>query len=170
MPSESRIFFRYKGPVAGSPSYTFSVPERFKEGDVLTAGAAQALSQLLAENVQDNMRKVFLTELAACMPGEMLETEAQTRIQASIDKYAANYEFILRHQPRAKLSTIELEARIIAKELVEAQQRQQGAELSEADRESAIEAASELEWVKNEAEARVQARAKITASAAEELL
>ena len=165
-----RVSFRLRGPVSGSPAYSFSIPARYAEGDVLTAGEAQALSQLMAENVQNNMRAKFLSELAGCMPGELLSQAQLADLQLAIETYAEKYVFLERHEPKPRLGAFEAEALAIATELVEIEARKAGRELAEAERAEAIAQAQKLDWVQSEARARVQARAEVAASAVEELL
>ena len=107
MPSP-RLTFRLRGPISGSPSYQFSVERRYAPGHQLTAGEAQALDQLRAENIQHNLRSVFASELAAVMPGELLSPDAIERVQGAIDSYAERYAFLEKHQSRGRPGAIGL--------------------------------------------------------------
>lgn len=64
----------------------FSVYVPFSEGDVLTAGEANALNQTFAENIRNNFAKTVKTHLDA----GTLDVEA---LQKALDDYQLEYEF-----------------------------------------------------------------------------
>ena len=164
------IAFRLRAPGIGGAAYSFTVPARYREGDILTDNEAAALNQLRTENIQNNMRKVFASEFAGVMPGELLSPEAIKRMQEAIERYAGKYEFPSRHIARPREGAIEKEARAIALEEVEIAARAKGTEFIESDCSVEIERIAGLDWVQAEARQRVQARAAIAAQGLEALL
>lgn len=60
---------------------TFSVPNPYEVGQVITAGEADALNQVLHENIRNNLAK---------------QAKAGTLSQAEVDAYADKYEFGVR--------------------------------------------------------------------------
>ncbi len=68
---------------------TFSVPVRYEEGHELTAGEASALNQTYHENIRNNLAKKVKEH-------EDGGTFDQATMQATVDAYAADYQFGIR--------------------------------------------------------------------------
>lgn len=68
---------------------TFSIPEPYGEGHVMTAGEANQLNQVLAENIRNNFaKKVSDAKEAGTLDGAAMQRE--------LDQYAQGYEFGVR--------------------------------------------------------------------------
>lgn len=65
---------------------TFSVFIPFSEGDVLTAGEANALNQTFSENIRNNFTKTVKAHVEA----DTLDKDA---LQTALDDYMADYQF-----------------------------------------------------------------------------
>jgi hypothetical protein len=151
-------------------SYPFTLAEPFRAGTVLTKGEAQALNALRAENIRNNVARVVHEAIAVLPEGTLLASETLAQLQARITQYDLSYQFLERHEPKARPGAIEAEARAIAQDGVLARRRQAGETLEGPEAEAEIDFASQSDAVLALARARVEARARVSASALEELL
>jgi len=105
---------------------TFNVPDRYTEGHVLTANEASALNQTYHENLRNNFAKKVKDA------GESPDVEA---LQASLDEYAAAYQFGVRvaGAPRAPADPVGKEAFAVAREAVRGKLREKGINPSAVD-------------------------------------
>ena len=150
--------------------YQFRLRAPFEAGSVLTKGEAQALNNLRAENIQDNIRKAVSDACAVLAPGELLPPAELSRLQDLISKYDQGYQFLEKHTPKPRKGELELELRAVAEERARVQFRQAGMEPAEAELEAAIAEMEQLPAVQDEARARVSARRRVAASALEDLI
>src|SRR3954462_13657602 len=94
---------------------SFSVPEPYAEGHVLTVNEAATLNQTYAENIRNNMA----SKVAAAIEAEKADTPVpydHTAMQTAVDDYVANYEFGVRRGVTG--DPVEREALNAARELV----------------------------------------------------
>ncbi len=150
--------------------YVFNLSEPYQPGTVLTAGEAQALNGLRAENIRNNVARAILDEVAALASGEMLPPETLQALQLVIDQYAAGYQFILRHEPRTRPGLIDREARELATDRVIEERRRTGEPTEGASVEAEIELLTRTSTIQDLARRRIAQRQAIAASAMEELL
>jgi len=112
----------------------FTVPVRYAEGHVLTAGEASALNQTYHENLRNNFASNV--KAARVVPAETEGGEAGSRelsesdvaaLQAKLDEYAAEYQFGVRAagSSRAPVDPVEREAISLAKDAVRAALKKQ---------------------------------------------
>lgn len=117
---------------ADGPSVSVQVPQPFVPGDhVLTEGEANALNQVIAENLSNNLRQ----KIADGHPEEKrpyTDAEAQTLV----DEYLADYEIGVRRAgsgaPRVT-DPVEREARKIARQKAVAMVKEAGGKPSDYD-------------------------------------
>lgn len=143
--------------------YSFQLSAPYGAGTVLTRGEAQALNNLRAENIQNNIRKLVVDATAELLPGQLLEPGKLAELQAKITQYDRGYQFLEKHSPKPRVGEIELETRAVAQERVEAALRAEGLEdsTSPAELEELIQAQLELPAVIEEARARVATRHRV---------
>lgn len=138
--------------------YTFQLSAPFVEGTVLTKAEAQALNDLRAENIQNNIRRMISDATARLPEGELLPQAELDELQSKLTQYDLSYQFVEKHQPRPRIGDIEAEARAVAKERAEAELRQLGTEAGEGELEQMISEMERLPAVLEEARQRVSAR------------
>jgi hypothetical protein len=139
---------------------SFSVPEPYAEGHVLTANEAATLNQTYAENIRNNMA----SKVASALEAEKAEGDAQkpydhAAMQTAVDDYVANYEFGIRRGVTG--DPVEREALNAARELVKNAIRTKGGKLSDYKPADITARASELldkyPQIREQAKARVEA-------------
>ncbi len=97
--------------------YTFSLAAPYEPGHSLTAGEAQALNDLRAENIQNNFRDKVNDQVARLSPGSLLTQSVLEALQLQLTSYDAGYKF--NEKPgRNRTGDIEREALAIARERV----------------------------------------------------
>lgn len=104
---------------------TFSVPQPYAEGHVLTANEAGALNQVFAENVRNNLAsKVKEAKEAGAF--DALE------FQATVDAYTSSYEFGVRSGGGGRVGDpVQAEALDIARDIVRDSLRKKGYKLAD---------------------------------------
>lgn len=150
--------------------YSFQVSAPYAKGQRLGEVEVQVLNDLRADNIRNNVTKPVLDAIAALAPGAMLSPEQVAGLQATITHYDSRYNFKLKHEPKPRLSALDLATRAVAEEWLEAQIRSQGLEPGEAEREEAIRRFSELAEIQTEARRRVSVRQQVAAAGLEDLL
>lgn len=140
-------------------SYTFTLSEPFQQGTIITKGEAQAMNNLRAENIQNNLRKHVNDAVAALGKDDLLAPEVLADLRAKFAEADRTYKFLEKHSPKERLGDIEEEARTVARERVEAAFRQSGEELPSTDLlELMIKDQAKLPSIEEEARLRVSAR------------
>lgn len=154
--------------------YTFTISEPFQAGTVITKGEAQALNTLRLENIANNLRKLIAKAQAGLSPADdgIIPAQVLEAIQAEITQYDLAYQFLEKNNSRSKLGDIEEEARVIARERIEAMARQEG--LSEPpysveQLDQLVLEQAELPAIKEEARMRVSARRRVLGEGLESL-
>ncbi len=150
-------------------SYTFAISEPYQAGTIITKGEAQALNTLRLENIANNMRELVNREITLA-GAELLSKETLAALQAKFTEYDHGYQFLEKSSPRFKPGDIDQEARVIARERVEAQLRQIGSTLDEERMEAAIAENEKLPGVQEEARLRVSARRRVISDGLESLV
>jgi len=104
---------------------SFTVPDRYTEGHVLTANEASALNQTFHENLRNNFAKQVKDVKG---DAEEIDSESLADLQAKLDAYAESYVFGVRSAsgPRAPADPVGKEAFSIAREAVRAAIRKKG--------------------------------------------
>jgi len=105
-------------------SYTISVPQPYTPGArELTEGEANALNQIIAENLSNNLRKRLVEGRPEVRDGDTITEAARPytaeEAQAIVDEYLADYEIGVRRAgsgERQVTDPVEREARKIAKQ------------------------------------------------------
>lgn len=121
--------------------YDFTIPAPYGEGHALTANEAAALNQLYAENVRNNSAsRIKAAKTAAEEAGSEFsldtsmvgEGDDAVTLRASIEEYAANYEFGARRtSTKEPVDPVQREAFRIAKELVSTQLSSKGVKIKD---------------------------------------
>lgn len=96
---------------------TFSIPQPFKEGDILKANEADSMNQLLIENCRNNFATTvteLVTERSVSGPDALPEEDKQ-KLQADFTQYVSEYEFGVRKGGQRFADPIIREAREIGK-------------------------------------------------------
>jgi hypothetical protein len=93
--------------------HPFVLSRQWTEGHRLTAGEAQALTQLFAENVRNNCAKWVERE---CDDGGELSAEQHLALQDRIAAYAEQYQFTARPPAPVPIGPVERHAKEIAQE------------------------------------------------------
>lgn len=109
--------------------HTVAVPVPFAEGYVLRENDANALNQVYAENIRNNIASQVRRTKE--QEGRDLTT---AEIQTALDEYVQTYDFGMRvagSGPRAPADPIEAEALRLAKEAVKTALRNRGVKLKE---------------------------------------
>lgn len=150
-------------------SYQFTLDEPFAAGHQLTAGEAQALNGLRAENIRNNFMRQHFSALIADQEGQLLSAEQLAVAQQWLDAYANSYSFGQRRAIVRK-GAIELAAEEVAKEQALEQAAASGRSLSLSELAEAIQQLLALDSVQQEARERVAERKQIAESALEDLL
>lgn len=150
--------------------YQFTLSEPFAPGHQLTGAEAQALNALRAENIRNNFAKRVDKAIAVLLPGEVLSAEALRELQVVLGTYDSGYGFVGKHEPRLKLSALEVEIRAVAQERVEEQARGLGKDLDSSELESLVGQMASVPGVQEEARLRLQERMKVTVGSLEDLL
>ncbi len=152
-------------------SYTFHLSAPYSAGTVITAGEAQALNNLRAENIQNNLRRFVNEAVDRLQERELLAPEVLAELQARFDKYDREYQFLERGTSRPRLGDLESEALLVARERIEAAFRRDGDPLPADDLlEAMVAKQAGLPAVKEEARLRVIARRQVTAGGLESLV
>lgn len=151
--------------------FDFTIPAPYSEGAVLTANEASALNQLYAENVRNNSasRIKSAKEVAEKAGVEFSldttlvgEGDDAVTLRASIEDYAANYEFGARRtSSKEPVDPIQREAFRIAKEVVGGQLAAKSIkikDLAEGVYDQHIESVAKMEKVQKLAAKRVKER------------
>lgn len=149
--------------------YTFTLSEPFRDGTVLTKAEAQALNDLRAENIQNNLRKLVAEATAELAQGELLSEARIVDIQGKLTKYDLAYTFVEKHIPRPRRGDIEAAARELAEERVGASLRQQEITVSPDELEFMIAEVEGLPAIIDEARALVSARRRAVQGSLEDL-
>ncbi len=150
--------------------YHFEVSEPFQPGHRLNEAEAQALNGLRAEHIRDNVSKVVSKALAESQDGALLSPKALEEVSRAIAQYDSRYNFIFKHEPRAKRGLLESVVRGLAEEWVEVQLRQQDLTLSEEDREKLILQTEQLEPIQTAARERLAVQQSVARETLEDLL
>lgn len=100
--------------------YTFSLASPFSEGHSLTAGEAQALNDLRAENIQNNFRDFVNEQVKRCPIGVLLSQSILDALQLQLSTYDSKYGFNER-AGRNRTGDIEQEVQLVAAERAKAQ-------------------------------------------------
>ena len=135
--------------------YTFSLTAPYESGHSLTAGEAQALNDLRAENIQNNFRSFVNEQVARLAAGELLAQHIIDALQEKLTSYDSMYKFAEK-AGRNRIGDIELEATAVARE--RALSQGDTASLSKDHLEELIAVWAKLPAVREEARARVAAR------------
>jgi hypothetical protein len=151
--------------------YDFTIPAPYGEGHTLTANEASALNQLYAENVRNNSAsRIKAAKEAAEKAGTEFsldtsmvgEGDDAVTLRASIEEYAANYEFGARRtSTKEPVDPVQREAFRIAKEVVSKQLSDKGIkqkDLADGVYDSHVESVSKLDKVQRLAAKRVKER------------
>jgi len=147
----------------------FTSPRPYLEGHVITAGEANALNQVLAENLRNNfaakIKKIVEGNAEKQKKGEQLDA---LPTQADFDKYVAEYKFGERAVGGARevLDPIEREARNMARTAITEALKKKGTkvkDLAEGKLEELIKGALEKHpKFREQAKAIVEARKAAT--------
>lgn len=140
---------------------SFSIPVPFAEGDVLTAGEANAMNQTFAENIRNNMAAQIKTGLEGKPAnGDQPAEEPLTieQLQAKVTDYATKYEFGVRAAGEPRMDPEEREARNIIANTLRDRLKAEGKKVSDFSDE-AWKAACDAAYEKNKNAA--HARAKV---------
>lgn len=105
----------------------FSVPNPYESGHQITAGEADALNQVLHENIRNNLAK---------------KAKDGTLTQAEVDAYADHYEFGVRTGGGATRDPVRSRAMDIARDKVKAGLAKAGKKVSEFSAKQITEAAA----------------------------
>lgn len=151
--------------------YDFTIPAPYAEGHALTANEAAAFNQLYAENIRNNSAsRIKAAKEAAEKQGVEFsldtwmvgEGEDAVTLRASIEDYAAGYEFGARRtSTKEPVDPVQREAFRIAKEVVSKQLSDKGIkqkDLAEGVYDAHVETVSKLEKVQKLAAKRVKER------------
>lgn len=151
--------------------YTFEITDRFEPGHQLSAGEAEALNRLRAENIRKNCSRLVTAALASTHDGNLLPYEACLDIQAQISEYSARYEFEARGET-IRPGAIQAEALGIAEARLRASKRELYGELEAMDWLDPAEIAAEAKGpvAQSEARARVLAQRALGRASLEEML
>lgn len=139
-----------------------SVPAPFQEGHKVTANEAQALNQLLSENVRNNFANTVKKAKEAG------DADPQ-KLQPQLDEYVQGYEFGARGGGGQRLDPVEREARGIASEAVRTALRGKGYSvdgengIGKAKFKELVAQYAQKDEVRKEAQRRVDAAKAITA-------
>lgn len=96
---------------------TFSVPTPYAEGHTLTANEANALNQVLTENLRNN----FANKVKAALEtvDGAVDNLNMDELQAALDAYSKDYEFGVRKiGARSGTTALEKEAMSIARRII----------------------------------------------------
>ena len=137
--------------------YGFQLSEPFQPGTVITKAEAQALNDLRAENIQNNLRKMVALACEGLAPGQLLAQDVLAGIQTKLTEYDRSYQFVEK-RTRSRVSDIEAETRQVARERVEAGLRRTASSATPAQLEELVLRTMELPGVIEEARDRVAAR------------
>lgn len=149
--------------------YLFTFPSRYQEGSQITAGEAQALERLRAENVRNVSARWVADQVAILSPGELLTKDQIDRLQVQIEQFAQTYRFPLKHEPAPKLDAIGREARAMAQDQVKAEARRLGETLSLDDFDLRVEEMMKRPSIQDEARRRVSAMSALANQSLEDL-
>lgn len=147
--------------------YTFNLPTLYIEGHRLSAGEAQALNGLRAENIRNNVKKVLDRRLDAIPDGQVLSTEEVAKLQSIVDDYASKYFFQFRETRGEQRGQLSAETYAIARDKVAAILRS-----ANLDRDPTQDEIAEMQQdagVQAAARANLEARSLIARQALEEL-
>lgn len=152
--------------------YVFTIPEPYSEGTILTKEEAQALNGLRAENIRNNMAKAVAAELDALPEGQMLSLSAVKGLQARIEAYAGAYRFPFRHerQRRVLQGSLDAEALLIARDMIEEERRSRGEPMVGEVVEAEVTMLARTSDVQELARQRLGQKKAIAESALEDLL
>lgn len=149
--------------------YSFSIAEPYSEGHTLTRGEAQALNGVRAENVRNNLKK--LVDEAQTLAGDRLLSPGElAQIQSRFTEYDAGYSFEERRAQAPRRGDLEIAAREIATEVVDARARQEGLDLTPEDREVFIEQVAQDPGVLEQAHQRATAKRQALADSLADLI
>lgn len=147
--------------------YTFDLPSPYAEGHRLSAGEAQALNGLRAENIRNNVKKILDPKLDALPAEHVLSVDELAQLQSTVDEYAQGYFFKFREGKGEQRGQLSAETYAIAREKVSAILRASGT-----DREPRQDEIAEMQnddGVQQAARANLEARSLIARQALEEL-
>lgn len=150
--------------------YTFLLDEPYTEGTVLTAGEAQALNALRAENVRNNVSKLVDNELAVLAKGELLPKEVLEGLQQQITVYSRAYRFLARHQPGNRPGALEAECQIVAQTQVTAALAAGNEVLTVEELRTRVAEVALSDGVQDQARKNLEARNRVAERALEDLI
>lgn len=145
--------------------YSFSLSTPYRAGQVMGEAEAQELNRRRAENLKKAVAALLPPSGEALLSPDELEVLRQ-RVRQLDDSYAFALR-PLRHE--APPGTIEAEARALARDRVEAEQRRQQVALSRTQFEELVRSTSGLAEVQSEARRRLAAQLGVASVALEDL-
>ena len=153
-------------------NYQFTLDEPFAPGQTLGPGEARALNALRAERIRESITRRVIEAHGPTGQGvqsRLLEPETLANLQLQVDELAAKFKFPAEPRNRKPASTIEEEARVIARQRVEAECRRTGLVLSEEAIAELVTKAMGEAPVQQEARRRIETRQAVAAAALREL-
>lgn len=150
--------------------YSFKLSTPYGQGHQLSLAEAQALNSLRAENIRNNVSKIVLDEVAILAEGQLLSSQKLEYLQQQITEYDLSYQFVTKHTPARRPGQLEIEAKIVATDLVLERCHAKQLSLSDADFQAEVEFLQTTDEVQDKARTRIAARSQIAASAVEDLL
>lgn len=152
--------------------YSFLVGSPFAEGHKLTANEAEALNQLRAENIRNNVKKLVDRATKQLPPGEVLAPAELSELNDRVARYISGYEFGSGSSPNGgvRQTAFEAELRSIASDRLDTQLRAAGVALSPEAYEAEIEKITREAEVIDEARARLAVRREVSAQALQDLI
>lgn len=119
--------------------YAFEVGEPYQAGHVITAIEAKELNRLRAENIRNNVRRIFVDQALQNVPdGQLLDANKLFDLIQKVESYARLYAFG-GGASKPKITWFEQQLREYAAELVETELRALEMKLEPAALDLAIE-------------------------------
>lgn len=151
----------------------FTIPKRYQPGHSLTPGEAQALNQLMTENVRNNLDQEVIRAIQAqgqIDEAALLPAAIHLELQARIEAYAERYQFELRPESRGRKSALELEIEAEANDRAVQEAQASGRELNDPVIQAMINAWLVDPGVHETARSRLETRRKVALESLEDLL
>lgn len=148
----------------------------YAEGHVVTEAEAAALNQVRAENIRNNTARMVKAAIkeAEVEDAEGLSEEKVTELLQAIETYDKEYEFNMASVGGGRTPTdpVEVEAKKIAKQLINAQLKEQGKKVGDVDKDkyaAAVATVAAREDIRQRAAEAIDARKAAAETALEGL-